>query len=109
MDPREQRTRYDYDEAGNLVKQVITRFEYDGLGRLTATVRPLGQRSEVLGESVQDEVSKSVISSDTQRQRDVGGVMHLPPPRPLEIAPKEARVIEKTSCIRLIYEIGLQI
>ena len=26
----------------------------DGLGRLTATVRPLGQRSEVLGESVQD-------------------------------------------------------
>jgi len=46
----DQRTEYGYDEAGNFISQKdanghITRYEYDGLGRRTATVLPLGQRS----------------------------------------------------------------
>ncbi|WP_235908569.1 putative Ig domain-containing protein [Roseiconus nitratireducens] len=45
------RTEYAYNELGNLVTQTdandhSTTFEYDGLGRRTATVLPMGQRSE---------------------------------------------------------------
>ncbi len=57
VDGADQRTEYEYDELGNLVVQRDangheTRFEYDGLGRRTATVLPLGQRSETTYDAV---------------------------------------------------------
>ena len=52
IDPLGQ-THYAYDEAGDLVEQTdanghITHYEYDGLGERTATILPLGQRSDHL-------------------------------------------------------------
>lgn len=46
-------TRYDYNEAGNLITQQdaevrVTRYEYDALGRRTATILPMGERSSTV-------------------------------------------------------------
>ena len=68
--PSSQRTEYGYDEAGNLVTQTdanghVTRYEYDGLGRRTATVLPLGQRSTTAYDAVGNVASTTDFNGDT--------------------------------------------
>ncbi|QDV86444.1 tRNA nuclease WapA precursor [Stieleria magnilauensis] len=64
------RTEYEYDELGNLVVQRDARgretlFEYDGQGRRTATVLPLGQRSTTTYDAVGNAISTTDFNGDT--------------------------------------------
>ncbi|MCS7469110.1 putative Ig domain-containing protein [Stieleria sp. ICT_E10.1] len=64
------RTEYEYDELGNLVVQRDARgretlFEYDGQGRRTATVLPLGQRSSTTYNAVGNVISTTDFNGDT--------------------------------------------
>lgn len=64
------RTEYEYDELGNLVVQRDARgretlFEYDGQGRRTATVLPLGQRSTMTYNAVGNVISTTDFNGDT--------------------------------------------
>ena len=64
------RTEYEYDELGNLTVQRDargreTRYEYDGQGRRTATILPLGQRSTSTYDTVGNLLSSTDFNGDT--------------------------------------------
>lgn len=64
------RTEYEYDELGNLIVQRDalgreTRFEYDGQGRRTDTVLPLGQRSTSEYDAAGNLISATDFNGDT--------------------------------------------
>ena len=64
------RTEYEYDERGSLVVQrdangKETRFEYDGQGRRTATVLPLGQRLATGYDAVGNVTATTDFNGDT--------------------------------------------
>jgi RHS repeat-associated protein len=57
VDAKTYRMSYGYDEVGNLVSQTdanlhVTRYEYDGLNRRTAVIRPMTQRSETAYDAI---------------------------------------------------------
>ena len=70
IDGLEQKTKYHYDEQGNLISQEdarerVTKFEYDGLGRRTATVLPEGQRSTTKYDDVGNVISTTDFDNKT--------------------------------------------